>query len=93
MIDFMNDGLNGSNGKNNDSYIPCPACADYEHVKEALSGAALYTGQDPLEILHILVAELKMWRSKDELDKRTKAAIGQMVEQKIKNGFQVDSEI
>lgn len=84
MIDLMNNGHNGHQ-------IPCPSCADYAHVKEALSGAAIYEGQPPLDILQILVAELKMWRAKDEFDRRTKLAITQMVEQKLKNGFQMDS--
>lgn len=86
MIDLMNNG-------NHDCKIPCPFCAEYEHVKEALSGAAIYEGQSALDILQLLVSELKMWRAKDEFDKRTKLAIAQMVEQKLKNGFQMDGEI
>jgi hypothetical protein len=89
MIDNL---LNGSNG-NHDSHIPCPFCAEYSVIKECLTEAAIYDGQSSLDVLQILVAELKMWRAKDDYEKKTKAAIAAMVEQKIKNGFQVGGEI
>ena len=84
MIDLMNNGHNGHK-------IPCPSCEEYDHIKEALSGAAIYDDQPALDVLHILVTELKMWRAKDEFDRRTKLAITQMIELKLKNGFQMDS--
>jgi hypothetical protein len=88
----MIDLINGSNGNNkNEPYIPCPACAECEGLKQALSEAAIYSGQPILDVLQILVSELKMWRAKDEFERRTKIAITQMVEQKLKNGLQMDS--
>ena len=91
MIDLM-DGLNGSNGKNEDSYIPCPSCSHLEEIKEIISEYSTFQGENPSITIDLLVSEVKMWRAKDSYERKLKSTmIGGMVKNLKDNGFQVDS--
>jgi hypothetical protein len=91
MIDLM-DGLNGSNGKDEDSYIPCPACSQLEEIKELISEYYTFQEENPSITIDLLVSEVKMWRTKDAYERKLKTTmIGGMVKKLQDNGFQVDS--
>lgn len=79
MIDLMNDE------------IPAPMAND--PIIAMLNDMAVYDGEPPLMVLSCLISELKMWRAKDEYDKKMKLVMsGAIMKQLEKNGFQVEED-
>jgi hypothetical protein len=94
MIDLMNNGLNGSNGKDDDSFIPCPACSQLEEIKQLIAEYQTFQSENPAITIDLMLSELKMWRAKDSYERKLKTTmIGGMVKKLQDNGFQVDGEI
>lgn len=64
-------------------------------MQEALKDYAIYDGEPPLLCLSMLLSEVKMWRSKDEYDKKLKVVMGNAILKQIKeedsSGIQMDS--
>lgn len=88
MINLMN-GLNGSNGK--ESYIPCPACAELESIKEIISDYQTFDNESPSITADLLVSEVKMWRAKDAYERKLKSTlIASTIQKLTQNGFQID---
>jgi len=78
MIDLLGDS---------DS-IPAPIATD--PIVAMLNDMAIYEGEPPLLILSTLIAEVKMWRAKDEYEKKAKLAVNASVVKKLKEiGFEV----
>ena len=91
MIDLMN-GLNGSNGK--EDYIPCPSCSQLEEIKQLIAEYQTFEGENPIISINLLLSEVKMWRAKDDYERKLKTSmIGGMVKKLQDNGLQVDGEI
>lgn len=81
MIDLMN----------NDK-IPAPVSSDV--MVEMLSEMAIYDGESPILTLSALISEVKMWRAKDEFERKRKAIMGSAIIKNLENhGFKVDGEI
>jgi hypothetical protein len=84
----MIDLLNGSNGKD---YIPCPSCSQLNEIKQLLAEYQTFEGESPIISIDLLIAEVKMWRSKDAYERKLKTTmISNMVKNLEDNGFQVD---
>jgi hypothetical protein len=64
-------------------------------MHEYLKDYAIYDGEPPLLSLSMLLSEVKMWRSKDEYDKKMKLVMGNAIFKQIKeediSGSKVDS--
>jgi hypothetical protein len=87
MID-LTSGLNGNNGKD---YIPCPSCSQLNEIKHLLAEYQTFEGESPIISIDLLIAEVKMWRSKDAYERKLKTTmISNMVKKLENNGFQVD---
>lgn len=79
MIDLMNDE------------IPAPMAND--PIIAMLNDIAIYDGEPPLMVLSSLISEVKMWRAKDEYDKKMKMVMsGAIMKQFEKNGIQIDDD-
>jgi len=92
MIDLMNNGVNGSNGKDDDSYIPCPSCSQLEEIKQLLSDYQTFEGESPIISIDLLISEVKMWRSKDSYERKLKTSMISGVVKNFKDhGFKMDS--
>ena len=79
MIDLMKDE------------IPAPMAND--PIIAMLNDIAIYDGEPPLMVLSSLISEVKMWRAKDEYDKKMKMVMsGAIMKQLEKNGFQVEDD-
>jgi hypothetical protein len=79
MIDLMNDE------------IPAPMAND--PIIAMLNDIAVYDGEPPLMVLSSLISEVKMWRAKDEYDKKMKMVMSAaIVKQLEKNGIEIDNE-
>lgn len=91
MISLM-DGINGSNGKDDDSYIPCPACSQLDEIKELMAEYSAFQGESLSTTIDLMLSEVRMWRAKDAYERKLKTAmIGGMVKKLQDDGFQVDS--
>lgn len=78
MIDLMKDE------------IPAPMATD--PIIAMLNDISVYDGEPPLMTLSMLISEVKMWRAKDEYDKKMKIVMNNAIIKKLEdNGFQVDS--
>jgi len=89
MIDLMNNGLNGNNGK--EDFIPCPSCSQLEKIKQLLSEYQTFDNESPIVSIDLLISEVKMWRSKDSYERKLKSTmIAKMVKNLESQGFQVD---
>jgi len=85
MIDLMN----GFNEKEN--YIPCPACAELESVKEVVSDYQTFDNESPAVTIDLLVSEVKMWRSKEVYERKLKSTlIASTIKKMEHQGFQID---
>lgn len=71
MIDLMNDE------------IPAPMATD--PIIAMLNDMAIYDGEPPLMTLSMLISEVKMWRAKDEYDKKAKLVINAAVAKKLQD--------
>lgn len=64
-------------------------------MQEALKDYAIYDGESPLVSLSMMLTELKMWRAKDEYDKKLKMVLGSAILKQMKEedniGSQMDS--
>lgn len=73
----------------------CPSCSELSAIHEALKDYAIYDGEPPLVSLSMMLTELKMWRSKDEYDKKLKMVLGSAILKQMKeednSGSQMDS--
>jgi hypothetical protein len=79
MIDLMNDE------------IPAPMATD--PIIAMLNDMAVYDGEPPLMVLSCLISELKMWRAKDEYDKKMKMVMSNaIIKQLEKNGIQIEDD-
>lgn len=77
MIDLMNDE------------IPAPLATD--PIIAMINDMAIYDGEPPLMILSMLISEVKMWRAKDEYDKKAKLVINAAVTKKLKDsGLEIE---
>jgi hypothetical protein len=84
----MIDLINGSNGK---EYIPCPSCAQLEQIKQLLSEYQTFEGEDPIISIDLLIAEVKMWRSKDSYERKLKSTmVANMIKKMENQGIQID---
>jgi hypothetical protein len=81
MIDLMN----------NSDEIPAPMAND--PIIAMLNDIAIYDGEPPLMVLSSLISEVKMWRAKDEYDKKMKMVMSAaIVKQLEKSGIEIDNE-
>jgi hypothetical protein len=81
MIDLMNNG----------DEIPAPMAND--PIIAMLNDIAIYDGEPPLMVLSSLISEVKMWRAKDEYDKKMKMVMSAaIVKQLEKSGIEIDNE-
>ena len=88
MIDLVNS-LNGSNGKGD--YIPCPACAELETIKEIISDYQTFDNESPSVTIDLLMSEVKMWRAKDSYERKLKSTLIASTVKKLQaEGFQID---
>lgn len=71
--------------------IPAPMAND--PIIAMLNDIAVYDGEPPLMVLSSLISEVKMWRAKDEYDKKMKMVMSAaIVKQLEKNGIEIDNE-
>ena len=94
MIDLMNNGLNGSNGKEGDGdFVPCPACSQLAEIKQLIAEYQTFQSESPIITIDLMLSELKMWRSKDAYERKLKTSmISGMVKNLQDHGFEVDDE-
>ena len=79
MIDLMNDE------------IPAPMAND--PIIAMLNDIAIYDGEPPLMILSSLISEVKMWRAKDEYDKKMKLVMSSAIMKQFeKNGIEIEDD-
>jgi hypothetical protein len=84
----MIDLINGSNGK---EYIPCPSCSQLEEIKQLLSEYQTFEGENPIISIDLLIAEVKMWRSKDSYERKLKSTmVANMIKKMENQGIQID---
>jgi hypothetical protein len=73
----------------------CPSCSELAVIHEALKDYAIYDEESPLVSLSMMLTELKMWRAKDEYDKKLKVVLGNAIFKQMKeediSGSQMDS--
>ena len=67
----------------------CPSCAELAVIHESLKACSIYDGEPPLLTLSMLLSEVKMWRAKDEYDKKLKVIMGNAILKQI-NGDDED---
>lgn len=69
--------------------IPAPMATD--PIIAMINDMAIYDGEPPLMTLSMLISEVKMWRAKDEYDKKAKLIINAAVAQKLKDsGLEIE---
>lgn len=56
-----------------------------DSIISMLEEMALYDGESPEVTLSLLISEVKMWRSKDEYDKKVRLNLNSAIIQKLKN--------
>lgn len=56
-----------------------------DSIISMLEEMALYDGESPEITLSPLISEVKMWRSKDEYDKKVRLNLNSAIIQKLKN--------
>lgn len=71
MIDLLGNG----------DLVPAPISTD--PIVAMLNDMAVYEGEPPLLVLSSLISEVKMWRAKDEYDRKMKLVIGGAIEKKL----------
>lgn len=71
MIDLMNDE------------IPAPMATD--PIIAMLNDMAVYDGEPPLMVLSCLISEVKMWRAKDEHDRKSKMVMVAAISKQLEN--------
>jgi hypothetical protein len=73
----------------------CPSCSELAAMHECLKNYAIYDGESPLISLSMMLTELKMWRAKDEYDRKLKMVLGSAILKQMKEedngGSQMDS--
>jgi hypothetical protein len=73
----------------------CPSCSELAAIHEALKDCAIYDGESPLISLSMMLTELKMWRAKDEYDRKLKIVLGNAIFKQMKeeddDGGKMDS--
>jgi hypothetical protein len=84
----MIDLINGSNGK---EYIPCPSCSQLEEIKQLISDYQTFEEENPIISIDLLIAEVKMWRSKDSYERKLKSTmVANMIKKMENQGIQID---
>jgi len=85
----MIDLINGSNGKG--EYVPCPSCSQLEEIKQLISDYQTFKEENPLISIDLLIAEVKMWRSKDSYERKLKSTmVANMIKKMENQGIQID---
>jgi len=84
----MIDLASGTNG----FQAPCSSCLEIDKIREVMDREHVLYNKSVLTSIVLLVAEVKMWRAKEEYDKRLKAsyALGMVADALSPNGQQVD---
>jgi hypothetical protein len=81
--------MNSLNGK--EDYIPCPSCAELASIKEIIEGYATFDNESPSITIDLLVSEVKMWRSKENYERKLKSTlIASTIKKMEQQGFQID---
>jgi hypothetical protein len=84
----MIDLINGSNGK---EYIPCPSCSQLNEIKQLISEYQTFEEENPIISIDLLIAEVKMWRSKDSYERKLKSTmVANMIKKMENQGIQID---
>jgi hypothetical protein len=84
----MIDLLNGSNGK---EYVPCPSCTQLAEIKQLIAEYQTFEGESPIISIDLLISEVKMWRSKENYERKLKSTmIANMVKKMENQGFEID---
>lgn len=77
------------------SLITCPSCNELKVIHKQLMDYAICDSEPPLMTLSMLLTEVKMWRSKDEFDRKMKLLMSNAILKQIKesdqDGSQMDS--
>jgi len=85
MINLMGE-LNG-----NGDYIPCPSCSELASIKEVIEGYATFDNESPAVTIDLLVSEVKMWRSKENYERKLKSTlIASTIKKMEAGGLQID---
>jgi hypothetical protein len=86
----MIDLLNGSNGK---EYVPCPSCTQLAEIKQLIAEYQTFEGESPIISIDLLISEVKMWRSKENYERKLKSTmIANMVKKMENQGFEIDGK-
>ncbi len=81
----MIDLLNGSNGKQ------CPSCSQLNEIKQLISEYQTFEEESPIISIDLLIAEVKMWRSKDSYERKLKSTmVANMIKKMESEGIQID---
>ncbi len=81
----MIDLLNGSNGKQ------CPSCSQLNEIKQLISEYQTFEEESPIISIDLLIAEVKMWRSKDSYERKLKSTmVANMIKKMENQGIQID---
>jgi hypothetical protein len=57
----------------------CSSCSELLAIHEVLKALSIYDGEPPLLTLSMLISEVKMWRAKDDYERKLKLAIGNAI--------------
>ena len=68
MIDLLN-GDNGTNGKNDDAFIPCPSCVELGKILELIEEFRVSSTSTTFDIINLMARELLMFRAKSGYEK------------------------
>ena len=80
------DELNGKG-----DYIPCPSCSELSSIKEVIEGYSTFNNESPAVTIDLLVSEVKMWRSKENYERKLKSTlIASTIKKMEAGGIKID---
>jgi hypothetical protein len=81
MIDLM--GLNGTNGKNDDSFVPCPSCVELRYILDIVNDFKVSEVSSTYDIIRLMASELLMYRAKNNYETELKKQFISGISKKI----------
>ncbi len=81
MIDLM--GINGTNGKDDDSFIPCPSCSELNSILDMVNEFKISDSSSTYDVIRLMASELLMYRAKNNYETELKKQFISGISKKI----------
>jgi hypothetical protein len=81
MIDLM--GLNGTNGKDGDGFIPCPSCSELSNILDMVNEFKISDSSSTYDVIRLMASELLMHRAKSNYETELKKQFISGISKKI----------